>query len=71
MLIGIFAMLLMSFHQHGISGAPPQKQMPKLRAFVEINDAWGIINEKGQLVVKPQYSEVQPFSEGLVREITW
>ena len=33
----------------------------------EQNDKWGFINSKGEIVIKPQFDEVNPFSEGLAR----
>jgi WG containing repeat len=32
---------------------------------VRVNDKWGFINARGELVIRPQFDEVVPFSEGL------
>jgi hypothetical protein len=34
---------------------------------VEINDKWGFINLKNEIVVRPEFDHVEPFSEGLAR----
>lgn len=43
-----------------------QKANTKLIPF-EKNEKWGFINPKGEIVIKPQFDEVSPFSEGLAR----
>ena len=42
-------------------------QEAKAQALIpfEQNEKWGFINAKGEVVIKPQFDKVQPFSEGL------
>ena len=34
-------------------------------AIVQIGDKWGYINYEGEVVIKPQFDNAEPFSEGL------
>lgn len=37
------------------------------RALVKIKEAWGVINQKGEIVLKPEYSELEEISGGYLK----
>ncbi|HMY31244.1 MAG TPA: WG repeat-containing protein, partial [Leptospiraceae bacterium] len=34
-------------------------------ALAQMNDKWGIINQKGEFILKPQFDDVREFEDGL------
>jgi len=48
-----------------ISWAFTQKSYSQKLYPIQINEKWGYINEKGKIVIQPQFDEAERFSEGL------
>lgn len=60
------AIILMGISSLGISMSSPQEQRGALYP-IEHNGRWGYINEKGKIVVEPQFDHAWDFSEGCGR----
>ena len=65
----IFSTLLFSYSDsENLDSTNLRKQDPIRLACVMIdNGLWGYINQDGKFVIKPQFDEAGPFSEGLAR----
>ncbi len=54
------AIIALTFIPSAAHDATPQKLIP-----FEQDEKWGFVNSKGEIVIKPQFDKVEPFSEGL------